>query len=569
MPRLFEVSTKRRSECLDGFWRFQTDPQDRGECEGWYNGLPAGETCAVPSVWNCDLSLLQYEGAAFYQRELYTDGGTLRFCFEGVMTDATVWLDDMLIGSHCGGFCEFDCIVSHVAAGHHRLTVRADNRFHKTSIPQKNVDWYHYGGITRHVRVEQLHGVCVLNDQLHYDLELAVRRAHCHFVLELYNAEDHPVTAPLTACVGDRTVVEATVSLGAGERIEWRSPTFVLEDLRLWDVSDPYLYKIEISTQTDSLCDRTGFRTVEVCEGALLLNGRPIELRGVNRHEEHPDFGMAFPEALMKRDLDIIGDLGCNTVRGSHYPNAQSFVDMLDARGLLFWSEIPIWGWGFSLEALSDPAVIAHGLEMHREMVKYYFNHPSVIIWGMHNEIHTESPASLEMSKLYYTYLKQNGGGRIVTYATDKISKGDLCLSYCDVVSINAYHGWYSGNVESWGGFLQEIRDRLAEANVAHKPVIISEFGAAALYGQHTFDHIPWTEEYQADLLASCIELFHADPTVVGYYIWQFCDIRTCPQMGLNRARGFNNKGILNEHRKPKAAYHAVKALYRCFAKEE
>ena len=116
---------------------------------------------------------------------------------------------------------------------------------------------------------------------------------------------------------------------------------------------------------------------------------------------------------------------------------------------------------------------------------------------------------------------------------------------------------------------MQEIRDRLAEANVAHKPVIISEFGAAALYGQHTFDHIPWTEEYQADLLASCIELFHADPTVVGYYIWQFCDIRTCPQMGLNRARGFNNKGILNEYRKPKAAYHAVKTLYKRFAKEE
>ena len=129
MSRVFAGGNERRSDCLDGFWHFQTDPQDRGETEGWYNGLPAGETCTVPSVWNCDLSLLQYEGAAFYQRELYTDGGTLRFCFEGVMTEATVWLDDMLIGSHYGGFCEFDCIVPHVAAGRHRLTVRADNRF--------------------------------------------------------------------------------------------------------------------------------------------------------------------------------------------------------------------------------------------------------------------------------------------------------------------------------------------------------------------------------------------------------------------------------------------------------
>lgn len=568
MSRYFEAHGKRKTQDLNGFWQFQTDPEDRGVTECWFCGLPAGDTVSVPSMWNNESGLLGYEGVAWYRREFVTEGGCLRFCFDGVMTEAEVWLDETPIGSHYGGFTQFDLIVPGVGAGRHALTVRVDNRFDAYSIPQKKVDWYHYGGIHRDVRIETLRGICVLNNELHYTLNAERDSIRAHFELELYNAAAEMVSSPLTAQLGDETVLRGTVTLEAGEHITWKTPDFRVNDIHLWDTDDPYLYPIALETETDGLTDRTGFRTVEVKDGQVLLNDRPIELRGVNRHEEHPDWGFAFPPKLMRKDLDIICDLGCNTVRGSHYPNSQIFVDMLDARGLLFWSEIPIWGCGFATETLGDPAVVERGLAMHREMVKYYYNHPSIILWGMHNEINSDTPEGYEMSKTYYRFLKEYGGNRIVTYASHK-PMTDICLEFCDLICINLYLGWYSGKIADWDNFLDNFRARREALGMSAKPVVISEFGAAALYGQHTFDCVPWTEEYQAELFTHCIELFHRDPMVVGCYIWQFSDIRTCPEMGLNRARGFNNKGIVNEYRKPKVAFGAIRTLFHRYAEEE
>lgn len=566
--RTFELHEKRARTVLNGFWRFATDARDIGIAEGWYTGLPKAETVAVPSVWNTQMGLLTYEGAAFYQREFYTGGGTLRFCFGGVMTAATVWLDDMLLGTHYGGFCQFELVARDVCEGTHRLTVRADNRFDEHSIPQKRVDWYLYGGICRDVAVERLEGVCTLCAHLEYDLMPDRSAADYCFALTLYNAASCEVQTPLTLTLGGDVVYTGSVTLAAGETLEWRSPVLRLDGPRLWDPDDPYLYGIAVETATDGLCDRVGFRSVEVKADGVYLNGRRVELRGVNRHEEHPDWGFAFPVGLMKRDLDIAEDMGCNTLRGSHYPNSRVFLDMLDERGVLFWSEIPIWGCGFSQESLGDPVVVERGLAMHREMVKYYYNHPSIILWGMHNEIRSDTPEALEMTKCYYAYLKANGGNRIVTYASNR-PLDDICMEYADLICLNVYHGWYGGaKKERWDLFMEEFRARRKELGLEEKPVVMSEFGAAGLYGHHTFDDIPWTEEYQAELIAYCLELFHRDPMMCGYYVWQFSDIRTSPRMGTDRARGFNNKGLVNEYRKPKAAYHAVKRLYCEFAKK-
>ena len=102
----------------------------------------------------------------------------------------------------------------------------------------------------------------------------------------------------------------------------------------------------------------------------------------------------------------------------------------------------------------------------------------------------------------------------------------------------------------------------VTRAGQGHKPLIMSEFGAGAVFGHHTFDNIPWTEEYQANLLRNCIKDYFDRPECIGALVWQYCDIRTCEEMGLNRARGFNNKGIVNEYRRPKMAYNAVKRRY-------
>jgi beta-glucuronidase len=301
----------------------------------------------------------------------------------------------------------------------------------------------------------------------------------------------------------------------------------------------------------------------------LLLNGCEIEVRGVNRHHDHPDFGMAFPPARMKHDIDLVEELGCNSIRGSHYPNSRDFVDMLDERGMLFWSEIPIWGCGFSTEALGNKRVVARGLEMHREMVKHYYNHPSIVIWGMHNEINTDTAEGLAMTGTYYSFLKENGGNRLVTYATHMPNR-DICLEYCDVICLNQYFGWYYGyEDDAWEKFLERFGKYTESRGVGDKPWIMSEFGCAALYGCHDDENILWSEENQAKQIGHCLKVFHEHPQVVGSFIWQFCDIRTCLEAGLNRARGFNNKGLLNEYRRPKLAYREAKRTYKGFMGEE
>ncbi len=569
MLRLFDEHRIRKSESLDGAWNFNIDPQDVGKVENWQNGIPNGHTVSVPQVWGSDKALLTYEGVAWYEKRFFTKGGCLRLVFGAVMTEAEVYFDGAQVGYHYGGFSQFDIILPEVVEGEHLLSVRVDNRFTAQSIPQQKVDWYHHGGIVRGVTLETLEGIVILGNRLEYTLSEDLTAAVCTPVVELYNAKKRRASTSLSLSVDGEQVAEADISVSAGKRVEVTLPSFTLEKIKLWDVFKPNLYTLEYKTETDDLFDRVGFRKIEVAGSKILLNGKNVEFRGVNRHEEHPDWGFAFPMGLMKKDIDLAIEMNCNALRGSHYPNSQVFVDWLDATGLMFWSEIPIWGCGFSTETLGDPIVVKRGLEMHKEMVKYYYNHPAIVMWGMHNEINTETEEAYKMTECYYKFLKESGGNRLVVFASHRAFI-DTCMELCDVICLNQYYGWYGGYEEdAWENFVKDFAKRKAELGLSGKPVIMSEFGAAAIAGWHDHEDILWSEEYQAKLLTHCLEVFHAEPEFAGSFIWQFIDTRTCLEAGISRARGHNNKGLLSEYRKPKLSYHAVKDCYRRFAEEE
>ena len=573
MKRLFDEHKIRSVTDLDGGWLFLTDPDRIGETEGWQNGLKNAKSVIVPSVWNNELGLLTYEGYGWYEKVFTTVGGTLRFEFGSVMTQADVWLDGIKIGDHYGAFTAFDIIVNNVSAGEHRLTVRADSSFDSKSFPQRYTDWYNYGGIARDVSVETLKGISILSNHLVYDLSEDLGTALVHAELELYNAESTAVESNACVKLGDTVIYCDKIELSANEHITVKTPVQEIKDIKLWTMEEPNLYTITASTDTDDLIDRTGFRKIEVKGNDILLNGKSIELLGVNRHEEHPEWGFAFPAKLMYRDIDLMKDMGCNTVRGSHYPNSRAFMDMIDESGLLFWSEIPMWGCGFGENALKDPDVVARGLAMHKEMTKQYYNHPSIVIWGMHNEICTAWECTYDITKQYYEHLRAEGGNRIITHASNH-PFDDICMGFDDIICINIYYGWYgyrgfTGKLSDWDDFVVNFEKRLKEQGWFGKPVVMSEFGAGALAGFHSpFDTVRWSEEYQRDLLEYCLELFHKTDYMRGTYIWQFCNIRTSPSMDINRVRYFNNKGILDEYRNPKAAYYKIKELYTRYAKE-
>ncbi len=560
MTRLFEEHIKRELTCLDGAWRALTDPEDRGEASDYKNGLKNSHTVIIPSVWNSESGMLDYEGAVWYEKEFYSKGGTLRFSFGSVMTECKVFLDGELLGEHYGGFCKFSFTKTGVSEGFHKLILKVDNRFDERSIPRASVDWYHYGGITRSVNVERLSGIAVLYS--HLDYELKSNAAKCKLKLELYNAEDTALTDKIRIYIGGEAVGETTISLEAHES-KIASITFDIKDLELWSLKSPRLYELRSETSTDDLYDRVGFRHIEVSGKKILLNGEPILLKGVNRHEENPDHGMAFPHSLMQKDIDIIERMGCNAIRGSHYPNDPVFLDMLDERGIMFWSEVPMWGPEYGEKTFSDKEFFERAYNMHREMVKEYYNHPSIVIWGIFNETDTTVKETEVFAKACYGMLKKAGGNRLVTFATDKRTK-DICLKWCDFISLNLYIGWYDypdKEFETWESSLKTMIAYFEREGVADKPLVMSEFGAAAIYGNHTFDNLKWTEEYQALLIKNCLELFYKKG-FAGTYIWQYSDIRTSKEMGLNRARSFNNKGLVNEYRKPKMAYFAVKDFY-------
>lgn len=570
MKRLFNEHLKRNVIDLSGAWRFLLDTENDGEAQGWNNGLPNGETVIVPSVWNNELRLLNYEGCGWYEKKLKTTEGTLLLEFESVMTTATVWLDGVKIGEHYGAFTQFEFIVNNVSCGEHTLIVRADNRIDKQSFPQRYTDWFNYGGIARNVAVHELNGISILLNHVTYELTNDLKSASVSAELELYNASDKTLSSPVSVTVGDAVVYSDSVTLGGYERKQVKAPSVTLNDIALWDVDAPNLYTVVATTDTDDFIDKIGFRKIEVSGGDILLNNKSIELLGVNRHEEHPDWGFAFPPKLMKKDIDLMLDMGCNTVRGSHYPNSKIFIDMLDEKGILFWSEIPMWGCGFGEEALKDPVIVERGLNMHKEMTRQYYNHPSIIIWGMHNEICTPYPCTYEISRLYSEHLRANGGNRLITHAANHPFE-DTSMDFDDIICINYYYGWYNhpgstGKFTDWDVFVEKFGKHIKERGWGDKPVIMSEFGAAALAGFHSpFDTVRWSEEYQRDLLEHCLELFHRTDYMRGTYIWQFCNIRTSPSMDINRVRYFNNKGIVDEYRNPKASYFKVKELYNRF----
>ena len=554
MTRLFDEHKIRKTVSLSGVWEMMPDTENIGYSQNWKNGLPAGaRKVTVPSVWNTELDLFGYTGVCWYQKRFRAEDTNALLEFEGVSGRAEVYLDGRKLAAHKGGFTAFyaPCVLD---AGTHLLVVSVDNGYYDDSIPHAKADWYNYGGIIRNVTLHCVPDAYILRSNYEYELDETLTKASVKAQAAVIAQCDKSVQAVIT--LDGNVVSEFTLELKQGENLI-TSPEFVINDIEVWQPGAPKLYKICLTVGKDDLIDRIGFRKIEIRNREILLNGKPLFFKGVNRHEEHPDWGHAVPPQINARDVQIIRDLGANIIRGSHYPNSKQFMDMLDENGIMFWSEIPMWQ--FSKAAMADDGVIKNGLNMHREMAEQYYNHPSIIIWGLNNECETTSQEAHALNLEFYKLLKRLGGNRLITYAT-MLFENDVSLDACDFVSVNKYHGWYESGLDAWEAYIPSLVKRLDELGMAEKPVVMSEFGAAAIYGYTSFDGNKWSEEYEAETLTKVIKVCKKTPGVAGAFVWQYADIRS--QSNLLRARGFNNKGLVNEFRRPKLAYYAVKAEF-------
>ena len=289
-----------------------------------------------------------------------------------------------------------------------------------------------------------------------------------------------------------------------------------------------------------------------------------MRLLGVNRHDSHPDHGFALPDDQRLSDLQLISSLGANFVRGSHYPQAEGFLDLCDERGIAVWCEATAWQ--PDVRQLGD----AHWLEAAEhnidEMVAMGANHPSIVVWGCCNEGDSKDPACRPGFARLLNHLRAADPSRPAAYATMlPFESPEASADLGDLISVNTYPGWYWGRSSDVSAELDRIEQALASAALDDRPLVVSEIGGEAIPGWHDHAAAPWSEEYQADLIESVITNV-TDPrrTICALALWVFADFRTPaahPRI-VRRPRAHNNKGLFDEHRRPKLAAASVQRLF-------
>lgn len=549
---------------LDGVWKYVFDKENTGLEQKWYENFPsdANDIC-IPGCWQNEMDQIYCEDVCWFMREFETRTDSINMVFGAVQNECDVYVDGKHMAYHYGGFTEFSSLMTNIGKGKHTIVMRVKNtNTDLDTIPLTHVDWFHFGGIIRSIEVHEIEGLWIKDVKVDYDLSDDLKSATVNTFVTVENITFEDLSDNITLSIGDEEYISLSIDVKKQEAKVFELDKITLNDIRLWGIFKPELYDVTVRLSNDDLIERIGFRKIEAKGKDILLNGEKIFLKGVNRHEEHPDWGHAMPQKLIKRDIDIIRDLGCNAIRGSHYPNNKWTLDYLDSVGMLFWEEIPMWG--MREEPLKTPLLWERGLKMHEEMVKRDFHHPCIIFWGLHNEIDTRMEEAREGSIRYIEMIKSiDPKHRLLTFAT-MFDMTDICLDLVDVISCNKYIGWYGYKQpkEEWPDFLNKFKTRLIEQGLDNKPFIMSEYGAGGIYGEVRMEAVKWSENFQAEYDAYATKLFMDDPDISGTYIWQYCDIRSSQKLEMGRPRSHNNKGLVNEYRCPKLAYFKIKEIY-------
>ena len=553
MIRTFKThDVRKQMELTESLWEFEP-------CAGNYAGQKF--PVAVPGCWESHPLFADYRGEGIY-RKTFQAQGNVRIECKGVSHTATVYLDGHEIGHHYNAYTPFSVVVSDLEPGRHMLEIKADNRFHKDSALHVPNDYMSYGGISRGVVVEELSDLYLEyvhvktyreNEQWHVQVKAAVN------VLKIRQNDEEDIT--IQGKIKD-TAFEWKLTDTAKKHYEFCTD-LKIDGIEEWSPETPVLYQVELQMLRedeviDDLMERFGFREICVQGKYILLNGKKLRIKGVCRHEDHPDYGCALPYQTIYNDLVLIRQMGANSIRTAHYPNDEIFLDLCDELGILVWEENHARG--LEEDRMKHPLFEEQAEQVIREMIFYHYNHPCIFIWGILNECASETLFGRSCYEKQFRLIREMDDSRPCTFASCKFF-GDICFDLPDVVSCNLYPRWYVDKPVR--DYLNEVYDWIVEdGNGKGKPFIVSEIGAGGLYGCHNAYHGKWTEEYQADALSEQVSECLKFSESMGVYIWQFCDVRVSSEWFAGRPREMNNKGVVDEYRRPKAAYGRVKEIF-------
>ena len=541
---------------LNGSWQFRFEEGRSIAQAGNPAFVPTG-TIAVPGCYDMLPAWLCRRGTGLYRRTFTLDRAVPNawLVIDGMGLVGNFKIDGRDLGIHPYPYAKLELETGPLAAGTHTLYAALDNRFdwETLKLARPYYDFYLFGGF--------YHGVSLAFD----NRRLLVRtRDYAKGVVEIEAAHFAQGDFDATLVFDGRNEVAASFKGGRA--------TVAVPDFRLWSPESPSLHTVALK---DGLSARFGIRTVEARDRRLWLNGKPLYLKGANRHESHPTFGAATPEALMVQDIQNLKSLGGNFFRGCHYQQAQRFLDLCDENGILVWEESLGWGNGshggkMSAYELTNEVFCAQQVHETKEMVRASFNHPSVIIFAFMNEFASGSKPGKALADRLISTIKAEDSGRLVTYACCHNDQ-DIANANTDLVSFNTYPGWIGSDAGS-----PEHLKQLVEENVARvvarfrklypqKPIIVSEMGTCGVYGHHDPAGAQWTEEFQAEYVGDVLDAVFAHPEIAGMTIWQFTDARSYHRGGATiRTKPFaeNLAGLYDGYRREKAVVPVVRTKF-------
>ena len=555
-PRFIE----RKVNILDGFWDFSFlgNNIDIADLPSKFN---FDTLMTVPGAFDASPAYAGKRGTAVYRTFCsITPGCRSKLHFHGTGIWVRIIVDGKVIKECALPYSGFEVEVPPSDSSTRELCVVIDNRFdfERAPLQEQFFDFYAYGGIFRSVEWHEL-GEYSINRAQITTIDVASGTIKVNVSL----TGKVPDWVDLALSVNNKQKLKLTNQKVTDDTVNFE---LKLDNTTPWNSSNPYLHEIHISTGTDDIIERFGLRIIEVKNRKIILNGEDIKLLGFCRHESHPQFGPALPDTQLISDLQIMKDLNCNFIRGSHYPQSQNFLDLCDEMGFLVMEES--LGWQQDVRHFKSTEYFDRCVEQTRLMVENSFNHPSVIFWGFLNEAYSDKPESRKIYEALTNTLKNADRTRPIGFATCRF-ENDINLDLADIICINMYPGWYTGSKETAPSqeikpAIRDVIKRIDAAGQADKPFILSEIGVGAIYGWHDNLRGHWSEEYQSDCFTEICEEVVENEKINGVALWQFCDCRTAnyAEKALARPRAFNNKGILDEYRRPKMAYTNVKKVF-------
>ena len=513
----------------------------------------------LPYTWNGedgqDGGNDYYRGKGYFAKELSAsdfDANDVYYLqFDGVNSSAEIYFNGKKIAEHHGGYSTFRVKIEDIKEKN-LLVVVADNSANDRVYPQ-TADFTFYGGIYRDVKI------------------VGVNKNH--FDLDYYGAPGIKVTPEIKGkdaeveietyfdCKGAKVKYEIIADGEViAEKTDDNDADLEIKNVHLWNgVKDPYLYTAKATLivdgkEVDEISTRFGCRTFKIDpEKGFFLNGREYPLRGVSRHQDRPQIGNALLYEHHKEDIGYILEMGANTIRLAHYQHSQDFYDLCDESGLVIWAEIPYIS-----------RHMANGYDntvsQMTELVAQNYNHPSIVVWGLSNEITiagATDPHLIKNHKDLNDLCHKMDKTRLTTIASVTMCSIDSeYVHISDVLSYNHYFGWYGGSTEMNGPWFDEFHKKYPK-----KPIGLSEYGCEAL-DWHTSDPVQgdYTEEYQAYYHEELIKQIADRPYLWATHVWNMFDF-AADARAEGGENGMNHKGLMTFDRKyKKDSFYAYQA---------